>query len=180
MAQNEELQKEVLCYTTLKYSKSNIQISCSKLFQLKVYPHFPFVMLERPTLQQGSVTSFSKIPGTACCWHQVCNGQTLSCCSRLKSNVDGKFLVDGVPFSCCNPSSPRPCIQYQLTNNSAHYNYDFLTEELNIWMKGCREALLDYYTGIMRSIGIAALLIWLFEVSLTKMVSMRLITLRCL
>ncbi|KAM9290319.1 photoreceptor outer segment membrane glycoprotein 2 [Cariama cristata] len=84
---------------------------------------------------------------------------------RLKSNVDGKFLVDGVPFSCCNPSSPRPCIQYQLTNNSAHYNYDFLTEELNIWVKGCREALLDYYTAIMRSIGIAALLIWLFELS---------------
>lgn len=36
-------------------------------------------------------------------------------------------------------------------------------------MKGCREALLDYYTAIMRSIGIAALLIWLFEVSLMKM-----------
>lgn len=32
-------------------------------------------------------------------------------------------------------------------------------------MKGCRQALLDYYTGIMRSIGIAALLIWLFELS---------------
>ncbi|KFV46233.1 Photoreceptor outer segment membrane glycoprotein 2, partial [Tyto alba] len=84
---------------------------------------------------------------------------------RLKSNVDGKFLVDGVPFSCCNPSSPRPCIQYQLTNNSAHYHYDFLTEELNIWVKGCREALLEYYTAIMRSVGIAALLIWLFELS---------------
>lgn len=83
--------------------------------------------------------------------------------------------MDGVPFSCCNPSSPRPCIQYQLTNNSAHYNYDFLTEELNIWVKGCREALLDHYTAIMRSIGIAALLIWLFEVSLIKMVCVRLI-----
>uniref|UniRef100_A0A8B9P1H5 Uncharacterized protein n=1 Tax=Apteryx owenii TaxID=8824 RepID=A0A8B9P1H5_APTOW len=66
---------------------------------------------------------------------------------RLKSNIDGKFLVDGVPFSCCNPNSPRPCIQYQLTNNSAHYSYDFLTEELNIWVKGCREVLLDYYTS---------------------------------
>ncbi|KAF7251495.1 Photoreceptor outer segment membrane glycoprotein 2 [Varanus komodoensis] len=84
---------------------------------------------------------------------------------RLKSNIDGKFLVDGVPFSCCNPTSPRPCIQYQLTNNTAHYNYDFLTEELNIWMKGCREALLDYYTDIMRSIGITVLIVWLFELS---------------
>lgn len=136
-----------------------------------------FLLLCWRGLHCSRVISFSKITGTACCWHQVCNAQTLSHCSRLKSNVDGKFLVDGVPFSCCNPSSPRPCIQYQLTNNSAHYNYDFLTEELNIWMKGCREALLDYYTGIMRSIGIAALLIWLFEVSRTKMVSIRLISL---
>lgn len=39
-----------------------------------------------------------------------------------------------------------------------------MTEELNIWMRGCREALLDYYTDIMRSIGITVLLIWLFEV----------------
>ncbi|XP_054825916.1 photoreceptor outer segment membrane glycoprotein 2-like [Eublepharis macularius] len=82
---------------------------------------------------------------------------------RLKSNIDGKFLVDGVPFSCCNPNSPRPCIQYELTNNSAHYNYDFLTEDLNIWMKGCRAALLEYYTDIMKSIAVMVFLIWLFE-----------------
>uniref|UniRef100_A0A8C6YBY4 Photoreceptor outer segment membrane glycoprotein 2 n=1 Tax=Naja naja TaxID=35670 RepID=A0A8C6YBY4_NAJNA len=82
---------------------------------------------------------------------------------RLKSNIDGKFLVDGVPFSCCNPNSPRPCIQYQLTNNTAHYSYEFMTEELNIWMKGCREALLDYYTDIMRSIGITTFVVWVFE-----------------
>ncbi|XP_003339499.2 photoreceptor outer segment membrane glycoprotein 2-like [Monodelphis domestica] len=82
---------------------------------------------------------------------------------RLKNNIDGKFLVDGVPFSCCNPSSPRPCIQYHLTNNTAHYNYDFLTEELNVWMRGCREALLDHYSYIMRSIGLVVLIIWLFE-----------------
>lgn len=84
--------------------------------------------------------------------------------SRLKGNIDGKFLVDGVPFSCCNPNSPRPCIQYQLTNNTAHYRYDFMTDELNIWMKGCREALLDYYTDIMRSIGITTFVVWVFEV----------------
>uniref|UniRef100_A0A674MAF6 Retinal outer segment membrane protein 1a n=1 Tax=Takifugu rubripes TaxID=31033 RepID=A0A674MAF6_TAKRU len=30
---------------------------------------------------------------------------------RVKSNVDGRYLVDGVPFSCCNPSLPRPCLQ---------------------------------------------------------------------
>ncbi|XP_067847060.1 photoreceptor outer segment membrane glycoprotein 2-like isoform X2 [Heptranchias perlo] len=83
---------------------------------------------------------------------------------RFKSNVDGKYLLDGVPFSCCNPNSPRPCIQYQLTNNSAHFNYDYLTEELNHWTMGCRQALLDYYTQIVQSIGLSVLIIWLFEI----------------
>jgi len=131
---------------------------------------FPFCYTGKAYLAADRLCPFRKIMDTSCCWYHICNANFLSCCSRFKSNVDGKFLVDGVPFSCCNPSSPRPCIQYQLTNNSAHYNYDFLTEELNIWVKGCREALLEYYTAIMRSIGIAALLIWLFEVSLIKMV----------
>ncbi|XP_040585583.1 peripherin-2 [Mesocricetus auratus] len=86
---------------------------------------------------------------------------------RIKSNVDGRYLVDGVPFSCCNPSSPRPCIQYQLTNNSAHYSYDHQTEELNLWLRGCRAALLSYYSSLMNSMGVITLLVWLFEVSIT-------------
>ncbi|KAF2984944.1 hypothetical protein EK904_013180 [Melospiza melodia maxima] len=85
---------------------------------------------------------------------------------RIKSNVDGRYLVDGVPFSCCNPSSPRPCIQYQVTNNSAHYSYDYQTEELNLWRRGCREALLSYYSSMMSSMGAVILLVWLFEVPL--------------
>ncbi|XP_071767098.1 photoreceptor outer segment membrane glycoprotein 2-like [Centroberyx gerrardi] len=84
---------------------------------------------------------------------------------RLRSNVEGKYLTDGVPFSCCNVNSPRPCIQQQITNNSAHFNYEYLTEELNLWMKGCRQALLDYYTHIMQSIGLTVLITWLFELS---------------
>ncbi|XP_053456913.1 peripherin-2 [Nycticebus coucang] len=86
---------------------------------------------------------------------------------RIKSNVDGRYLVDGVPFSCCNPNSPRPCIQYQLTNNSAHYSYDHQTEELNLWLRGCRAALLSYYGSLMNSMGIITLLVWLLEVSIT-------------
>lgn len=86
------------------------------------------------------------------------------CFSRLQSNVEGKYLIDGVPFSCCNVHSSRPCIQHQITNNSAHYNYDYHTEELNLNRKGCRHALLDHYTDIMQSIGLIVLTIWLFEV----------------
>lgn len=84
--------------------------------------------------------------------------------SRIRSNVDGKYLLDGVPFSCCNINSPRPCIQQQISNNSAHFNYEHQTEELNLWMKGCRQALLEYYIHIMQSIGLTVLITWLFEV----------------
>ncbi|XP_062863755.1 photoreceptor outer segment membrane glycoprotein 2 [Trichomycterus rosablanca] len=84
---------------------------------------------------------------------------------RLQSNVDGKYLVDGVPFSCCNINSPRPCIQHQITNNLAHFNYDYQTDELNLWSKGCHQALLEYYTNILHSIGLTVLLIWFFELS---------------
>lgn len=62
--------------------------------------------------------------------------------------------MDSVPFSCCNPGSPRPCIQHHLTNNSAHYDYDHRIEELNIWTRGCREALFYYFSSMMNSIGV--------------------------
>ncbi|XP_030648776.1 RDS/peripherin-like protein xRDS35 [Chanos chanos] len=84
---------------------------------------------------------------------------------RIKSNVDGRYLVDGVPFSCCNPSSPRPCIQYQITNNTAHYNYEHQTEELNIFIRGCREALVNYYMGLMNTIGAGVLSVFLVQAS---------------
>ncbi|XP_005988876.1 RDS/peripherin-like protein xRDS35 [Latimeria chalumnae] len=84
---------------------------------------------------------------------------------RMKSNVDGRYLIDGVPFSCCNPESPRPCIQTQITNNSAHYNYDYQSEELNIWTRGCREALLIYYMGMMTTIGVGVMLIYILQLA---------------
>ncbi|KAM5137942.1 rod outer segment membrane protein 1 [Mantella aurantiaca] len=92
---------------------------------------------------------------------------------RIKSNVDGKYLMDSVPFSCCNPSSPRPCIQNQISNNSAHYSYNYQTDELNIWVRGCREALLSYYTGIMATNGAIATLFFLLQASV--LVSIRLL-----
>ncbi|XP_040265629.1 rod outer segment membrane protein 1 isoform X1 [Bufo bufo] len=92
---------------------------------------------------------------------------------RIKSNVDGRYLMDSVPFSCCNPNSPRPCIQMQITNNSAHYSYNYQTDELNIWVQGCREVLLCYYTGIMATNGAAVTLFFLIQGSV--LVSMRLL-----
>lgn len=88
--------------------------------------------------------------------------------SRVKSNVDGRFLVDGVPFSCCNPASPRPCIQYHLLDNTAHYNYEYQSEELNLYSHGCRQALVNYYMGLMNTIGPAVLSVFLIQVQWRK------------
>ncbi|KAG7508264.1 photoreceptor outer segment membrane glycoprotein 2-like [Solea senegalensis] len=82
---------------------------------------------------------------------------------RLRSNVGGHFLMDSVPFSCCSTFSPRPCIQQQVSNSSAHFHYDKRSQLMNLWGRGCRQALLDHYTAIMTSIGVTVLLIWLFE-----------------
>nr|XP_020480323.1 photoreceptor outer segment membrane glycoprotein 2-like [Monopterus albus] len=82
---------------------------------------------------------------------------------RLRSNVQGKYLVDSVPFSCCSTLSPRPCIQQQISNSSAHFSFDQQSQQLNLWKRGCRQTLLDHYTSIMQSVGLIVLLIWLFE-----------------
>ncbi|XP_034037974.1 rod outer segment membrane protein 1b [Thalassophryne amazonica] len=84
---------------------------------------------------------------------------------RIRSNVDGRYLLDGVPFSCCNPTSPRPCLQYRLTDNSAHYNYEYQTEELNLYSRGCRQALTDYYMDLMNSTGPGVLSVVLIQLS---------------
>ncbi|XP_061786049.1 rod outer segment membrane protein 1b [Nerophis lumbriciformis] len=85
---------------------------------------------------------------------------------RIRSNIDGRFLLDGVPFSCCNPVSPRPCLQSQLTDNAAHYNYDFQSEELNLYNRGCREALINYYMELMNSTGPGVLSVILIQLSI--------------
>lgn len=84
--------------------------------------------------------------------------------SRIRSNVDSRYLLDGVPFSCCNPASPRPCLQYHLTDNSAHYSYDYHAEELNLYTRGCREALIKYYMSLMNSTGPGVLSVILIQV----------------
>ncbi|KAM3859829.1 peripherin-2a [Diretmus argenteus] len=86
---------------------------------------------------------------------------------RINSNVDGQYLMNAVPFSCCNPSSPRPCIQWQMVNNTAHYSYDHYTEELNVWKRGCSEALLSYYGGLMNTIGALLILVTALQVGVT-------------
>ncbi|XP_063045404.1 rod outer segment membrane protein 1b [Engraulis encrasicolus] len=84
---------------------------------------------------------------------------------RIHSNIDGRFLMDAVPFSCCNPGSPRPCIQDNLRDNMAHINYDYHNEKLNLFRQGCREALVSYYMGLMNTIGPGVLSVFMLQMS---------------
>lgn len=84
---------------------------------------------------------------------------------RVRSNVDGRYLIDGVPFSCCNPASPRPCIQEHILDNKAHHNYDYQSETLNLYSQGCRQALVSYYMGLMNTIGPGVLSVFVIQMS---------------
>ncbi|TKS86435.1 Photoreceptor outer segment membrane glycoprotein 2 CRDS2 [Collichthys lucidus] len=96
----------------------------------------------------------------------------------LKRTVD----MLQIEFQCCGNNGYKDWFQIQwdqqplpghvpkrggrqITNNSAHFNYEHQTEQLNLWLKGCRQALLEYYNHIMQSIGLTVLITWLFELS---------------
>ena len=138
----------------------------------RFHNHWPFTSFKHPRLvglcYGNGHTPVTRMPYfVSHGWHDLWRIWRVSLGlshSRVLSNVEGKFLMESVPFSCCNPGSPRPCIQHQLTNNSAHYDYDHHTEELNIWTRGCRESLVAYYGGMMNSIGSLMLLYIILEV----------------
>lgn len=67
---------------------------------------------------------------------------------RIQSNVEGLYLIDGVPFSCCNPHSPRPCLQSRLSDPHAHPLFDPQQPNLNLWAQGCHGVLLGYLQGL--------------------------------
>lgn len=138
------------------------------LFTRPVFKHFTDVFLTDVASTSVSLTVSHTDSGFTACFSCSHSSSYSSClllpCSRLRSNVDGKYLMDGVPFSCCSTFSPRPCIQQHISDSSAHFNYDQQSQQLNLWRRGCRQALMDHYTGIMQSIGLIVLLIWLFEV----------------
>uniref|UniRef100_A0A673B0P4 Retinal outer segment membrane protein 1b n=1 Tax=Sphaeramia orbicularis TaxID=375764 RepID=A0A673B0P4_9TELE len=83
-------------------------------------------------------------------------------------------------FRCCGNTNFKDWFEVQwvmtyntrhLTDNSAHYNYEYHSEELNLYSRGCRQALIDYYMGIMNSTGPGVLSVVLIQVSV--LVSLR-------
>lgn len=72
---------------------------------------------------------------------------------RIQSNVEGLYLIDGVPFSCCNPHSPRPCLQSRLSDPHAHPLFDPRQPNLNLWAQGCHGVLLRHLQGLASTLG---------------------------
>lgn len=72
---------------------------------------------------------------------------------RIQSNVEGLYLIDGVPFSCCNPHSPRPCLQSRLSDPHAHPLFDPRQPNLNLWAQGCHGVLLGHLQGLASTLG---------------------------
>ncbi|XP_007943074.1 rod outer segment membrane protein 1 [Orycteropus afer afer] len=83
---------------------------------------------------------------------------------RIQSNVEGLYLTDGVPFSCCNPHSPRPCLQSQLLDPHAHLIFDPRQPNLNLWAQGCHGVLLGYLQGLASTLGSILAVTFLLQV----------------
>ncbi|XP_004646801.1 rod outer segment membrane protein 1 [Octodon degus] len=83
---------------------------------------------------------------------------------RIQSNVEGLYLTDGVPFSCCNPHSPRPCLQSHLSDPYAHPLFDPRQPNLNLWPQGCHEVLLDHLQGLAGTLGSVLVFTFLLQV----------------
>ncbi|XP_065322685.1 peripherin-2-like isoform X2 [Gordionus sp. m RMFG-2023] len=53
-------------------------------------------------------------------------------------------MIDNVPWSCCDPKSPRPCIHFGVHHNNLHYNYDYRVKT-TLYDKGCVEPIYTYF-----------------------------------
>lgn len=56
----------------------------------------------------------------------------------------GGYRGDDAPFSCCSPSSHRPCVHHKVHDNRAHVNYDY-REHITLHSMGCRDALMNHF-----------------------------------
>ncbi|KAK7103632.1 peripherin-2-like [Littorina saxatilis] len=90
-----------------------------------------------------------------------------------KKVKDGlQYTNDDVPFSCCNPVSPRPCIHHHVTTNYLHYEYDH-HQNITLYTQGCRRALMDFF-GHMILRGVTLSLLFMFFVQTAIIVAARL------
>ncbi|XP_060081603.1 photoreceptor outer segment membrane glycoprotein 2-like [Ylistrum balloti] len=53
----------------------------------------------------------------------------------------GLFYSDDVPYSCCDVSSPRPCVHHAVKDKSMHVHYGSVT----LYKSGCSNVLMDFF-----------------------------------
>ncbi|XP_076464534.1 uncharacterized protein LOC143296470 isoform X2 [Babylonia areolata] len=75
------------------------------------------------------------------------------------------YTNDDVPFSCCDPTSPRPCIHHHVTVESLHYQYSPYFSHLTLHRTGCRQALEDFFgKKLLLPLALSLLLMTLIQV----------------
>lgn len=132
-------------------------MNCARLAHSKPVSEglFPVSLLHSCARQPFLQASTSRRP----------NSPVPSLCSRIQSNVEGLYLIDGVPFSCCNPHSPRPCLQSRLSDPHAHPLFDPRQPNLNLWAQGCHGVLLGHLQGLASTLGSMLAVTFLLQVS---------------
>ena len=80
--------------------------------------------------------------------------------SKMKT---GRYLSDDVPYSCCRHDTLRPCIHHHVQDNDRHFNYDYRSG-LTLHERGCKHALMDYFTTRLNRIGGVIMTIFLLQV----------------
>jgi hypothetical protein len=83
--------------------------------------------------------------------------------SSLRYIVDGDFIKDDAPFSCCNIESARPCVHHDVTSPKAHVN---TRPEGTLYTTGCNDALEAYWNK-----NVISPALWVLSITLVLLVS---------
>ncbi|CAH1793003.1 unnamed protein product [Owenia fusiformis] len=67
---------------------------------------------------------------------------------KMKNN---QYYTDDVPFSCCDPSSPRACIHHGVHSFNRHPNYN--QTEVTLYKKGCSIQIMLFFERILSGFG---------------------------
>ena len=76
--------------------------------------------------------------------------------SACRYMVNGEFIKDDAPFSCCNVQATRPCVHHDLRNISVHRK---LGSHGTLYTDGCNDKLEDYWTTFVLDPVFGALLV---------------------
>ena len=78
-----------------------------------------------------------------------------------------EYTNDDVPFSCCDPASPRPCVHHHVATDQLHFQYSH-QDNHTLYRTGCKKALMDFFGDVLlRSVGLCFLFMFVLQVGAT-------------